>query len=277
VALTLEVGPGVAAVPADELKLKQVVLNLLTNAVKFTPKGGTVQVGARRTSSHIQFTVNDTGEGIDPEFLPHVFEAFRQAENPNTRIHGGLGLDLSIVRYIAEAHGGTVAAESAGRGKGATFTVTLPVAAVAPAVSQTPTPLRVGHQIDRRRLSGVNIVIVDDDRGGREMVRTVLTQAGAEVHSFESAPQALEALQSETPDLIITDLAMPLMDGYSFLRELRQRPHMPPIKVMALTAFPTGTSGGDSSQFDAFLAKPIDPFHLVDEVARVLAPGVKSA
>jgi hypothetical protein len=277
ITLATSLGPSLGTLVADPTRIQQVLWNLLTNAVKFTPKGGTVQVGARRTSSHIQFTVTDTGEGIDPDFLPHVFEAFRQAENPNTRIHGGLGLGLSIVRYIAEAHGGTVAAESAGRGKGATFTVTLPVAAVAPAVSQTPTPLRVGQQIDRRRLSGVNILIVDDDRGGREMVRTVLTQAGAQVHSYESAPQALEALQGETPDLIITDLAMPMMDGYSFVRELRQRPHAPPIKVIALTAFPTGTSGGDPKQFDAFLAKPIDPFHLVDEVARIIAPGVKSA
>src|SRR6185436_16898075 len=191
ITLATSLGPSLGTIVADPTRLQQVLWNLLTNAVKFTPKGGTVQVSARRTSSHVQLTVSDSGEGIDPDFLPHVFEAFRQAENPNTRIHGGLGLGLSIVRYIAEAHGGTVAAESPGRGKGATFTVTLPVAAVAPAVAQTPTPLRAGRIIDRQRLSGVRIVIVDDDRGGREMVRTVLMQAGAEVKAFESAPLAL--------------------------------------------------------------------------------------
>jgi CheY-like chemotaxis protein len=236
-----------------------------------------VEVGARRTSSHVQFTVTDSGEGIDPDFLPHVFEAFRQAENPNTRIHGGLGLGLSIVRYIAEAHGGTVAAESAGRGKGATFTVTLPVAAMAPAVSQTPTPLRVGQQIDRRRLAGISILVVDDDRGGREMVRTVLAQAGADVDACDSAPQALAALDRRLPDLIITDLAMPAMDGYALVRELRKRRDTESIKIIALTAFPAGTMGTDPRQFDAFLAKPIDPFHLVDEVARVMTRGAKSA
>jgi len=277
ITLSTSLGPSLGTVIADPTRLQQVLWNLLTNAVKFTPRGGKVEVGARRTSSHVQFTVTDSGEGIDPDFLPHVFEAFRQAENPNTRIHGGLGLGLSIVRYIAEAHGGTVAAESAGRGKGATFTVTLPVAAVAPAVSQTPTPLRVGRTIDRERLRGIRILLVDDDHSGREMVRTILTQSGAEVSAYESGPQALAVLDHMRPDLVITDLAMPVMDGYTMVRELRKRNDVAGIKIIALTAFPTGTSMADPSLFDIVLAKPIDPFHLVDEVARVLAPGAKSA
>jgi|ERR1043165_761050 PAS domain S-box-containing protein len=277
ITLSTSLGPSLGTVIADPTRLQQVLWNLLTNAVKFTPRGGKVEVGARRTSSHVQFTVTDSGEGIDPDFLPHVFEAFRQAENPNTRIHGGLGLGLSIVRYIAEAHGGTVAAESAGRGKGATFTVTLPVAAVAPAVSQTPTPLRVGRTIDRERLRGIRILLVDDDHSGREMVRTILTQSGAEVSAYESGPQALAVLDHMRPDLVITDLAMPVMDGYTMVRELRKRNDVAGIKIIALTAFPTGTSMADPSLFDIVLAKPIDPFHLVDEVARVIAPGVKSA
>jgi PAS domain S-box-containing protein len=277
ITLSTSLGPSLGTVIADPTRLQQVLWNLLTNAVKFTPRGGKVEVGARRTSSHVQFTVTDSGEGIDPDFLPHVFEAFRQAENPNTRIHGGLGLGLSIVRYIAEAHGGTVAAESAGRGKGATFTVTLPVAAVAPAVSQTPTPLRVGRTIDRERLRGIRILLVDDDHSGREMVRTILTQSGAEVSAYESGPQALAVLDHMRPDLVITDLAMPVMDGYTMVHELRKRNDVAGIKIIALTAFPTGTSMADPSLFDIVLAKPIDPFHLVDEVARVLAPGAKSA
>jgi PAS domain S-box-containing protein len=276
ITLATSLGPSIGTIVADPTRLQQVMWNLLSNAVKFTPRGGTVQVSARRTASHVQLAVTDTGEGVDPDFLPHVFEAFRQAENPNTRIHGGLGLGLSIVRYIAEAHGGTVMAESAGRGKGATFTVTLPIAAVAPAVTQSPMPLRA-QTIDRERLRGVNIVVVDDDRGGREMVRAVLTQAGADVTAFESAPLALAALDLARPDLIVTDLAMPMMDGYSFVRDLRRRPENADLKIIALTAFPTATASADASGFDAFLAKPIDPFNLVDEVARVIAPGAKTA
>jgi len=277
ITLSTSLGPSLGTIVADPTRLQQVLWNLLTNALKFTARGGKVEVSARRTSSHVQFTVTDSGEGIDSKFLPHVFEAFRQAENPNTRIHGGLGLGLSIVRYIAEAHGGTVAAESAGRGKGATFTVTLPVAAVAPAVSQTPTPLRVGRTIDHHRLHGLRILLVDDDRGGREMVRTILTQSGAEVNAYESAPQALAALDHVQPDLVLTDLAMPMMDGYALVRELRKRNDTAGLKIIALTAFPTGTSMADPSLFDLVLSKPIDPFHLVDEVARVMAPGAKSA
>ena len=277
ITLATSLAPSLGTIVADPTRLQQVLWNLLSNAVKFTPRRGTVQVSARRTASHVQLTVTDTGEGVDPDFLPHVFEAFRQAENPNTRIHGGLGLGLSIVRYIAEAHGGSVMAESPGRGKGATFTVTLPIAAVAPAVTESPTLLRVGQTIDRERLRGVSIVIVDDDRGGREMVRAVLAQAGADVTAFESAPLALAALEKGRPDLVVTDLAMPMMDGFAFVRDLRNRPESAELKIIALTAFPTATASADASGFDAFLAKPIDPFNLVDEVARVMAPGAKTA
>ncbi|HKS24952.1 MAG TPA: PAS domain S-box protein [Thermoanaerobaculia bacterium] len=277
ITLSTSIAPGLGTVVADPTRLQQVLWNLLTNAVKFTPKGGRVEVKADRTDSHIEVCVVDTGEGIDPAFLPHVFEPFRQAENPNTRIHGGLGLGLSIVRYIVEAHGGSVSAESGGRGRGATFKVTLPIAAVVPAAAQPPTTLRVGRAIDQNRLRGIRIALVDDDRGGREMVRTVLTQAGAEVTAFESAQPALAALESNVPDLIVTDLAMPVMDGYTFVRELRARHATADLKIIALTAFPTGNMSTEQSGFDAYLAKPIDPFNLVDEVARILTPGPKSA
>ncbi|HEV2721410.1 MAG TPA: PAS domain S-box protein [Thermoanaerobaculia bacterium] len=269
ITVTAALEPGLGTIVADPTRIQQVLWNLLSNAMKFTPKHGRVEVSARRSESQVHLVVTDTGEGIDPDFLPHVFEAFRQAENPNTRIHGGLGLGLSIVRYIAEAHGGTVTAESAGRGKGATFIVTLPIAAVAPAVTGSPSSIGVGPVVDPERLRGANIVIVDDDRGGREMVRTVLTQAGADVTSFDSAPPALAALETMRPDLIVTDLAMPVMDGYTFVRELRRRPEAADVKIIALTAFPT-PAAAEQSGFDAFLAKPIDPFKLVDEVARVI-------
>jgi PAS domain S-box-containing protein len=277
ITLTTSLGPSLGTIVADPTRLQQVLWNLLTNAVKFTPKRGTVEVRAERTDSQIHLSVIDSGEGIDSAFLPHVFEPFRQAENPNTRIHGGLGLGLSIVRYIVEAHGGSVAAESGGRGRGATFTVTLPIAAVIPAATEAPAALRIGRTIDHNRLRGVRIAVVDDDRGGREMVRTVLAQAGAEVTAFESAPQALAALENERPDLVVTDLAMPVMDGYTFVSELRARPAMANLKIIALTAFPTGTAATQQSGFDAYLAKPIDPFNLVDEVARIVTPDAKSA
>jgi PAS domain S-box-containing protein len=277
ITLSTSIAAGIGTVIADPTRLQQVLWNLLTNAVKFTPKGGTVQVKADRTDSHIEVCVVDSGEGIDPAFLPHVFEPFRQAENPNTRIHGGLGLGLSIVRYIVEAHGGSVSAESTGRGHGATFKVTLPVAAVIPAATQAPAALRIGRSIDHDRLRDVRIFVVDDDRGGREMVRTVLAQAGAEVTAFESAPQALAAVERDIPDLVVTDLAMPVMDGYTFVRELRSHPATADLKIIALTAFPTGTLATTQSGFDGYLAKPIDPFNLVDEIARIVTPGVKSA
>ena len=277
ITLAMSIDPSLGAIVADPTRLQQVLWNLLTNAVKFTPRRGTVRVEAGQSDSHIQLAVADSGEGIDRDFLPHVFEPFRQAENPNTRIHGGLGLGLSIVRYIVEAHGGTVTADSGGRGQGSTFTVTLPIAAVMPASTEAPAALRVGRTIDPARLRGVHIVIVDDDRGSREMVNTVLAQAGADVSAFASAPDALAALEHERPDLILTDLAMPVMDGYSFVRKLRERPATAKLKIIALTAFPSGTAATEQAGFDAYLAKPIDPFNLVDEIARVIMPGAKSA
>jgi PAS domain S-box-containing protein len=264
--------PGLGTVVADPTRLQQVIWNLLTNAVKFTPKEGLIEVSARRTSSHVQITVRDTGEGIEPQFLPHVFEPFRQAENPQTRTHGGLGLGLSIVRYIVEAHGGTVAAESKGKSTGATFTVTLPVdAMVSPSVQQqTHGPEQPVRTIDPRRLAGMDVLLVEDERESRDLIRAVLRAAGASVTASESAADALKYLESAVPDLIITDIAMPQMDGYAFVRELRRRNDTGSMNIVALSAFPAGTA--DKSGFDAFLAKPIEPADFIDEIAR-FKPG----
>ena len=193
-------GPHLGSIVADATRLQQVVWNLLTNAVKFTPKSGRIVLGARRTASHVQIAITDSGSGIDPRFLPHAFEPFRQAEIPSTRVHGGLGLGLSIVRYLVEAHGGTVAAESAGRDQGSTFTVTLPLGALA---ASRPEPVASSEfpseTVLPKRLGGVTILLVDDDDESRRLVDTVLTRAGAQVTVTASGPEALEALQRRIP------------------------------------------------------------------------------
>ena len=260
--------PQLGTIVADATRLQQILWNLMTNAVKFTPRRGQVTISARRTSSHIQFAVTDTGEGIDPSFLPHVFEPFRQAENPSTRVHGGLGLGLSIVRYLAEAHGGTVAAESEGKGLGATFTVTLPIAAVV-AEKQTPhaTVVRPTPEFGEQRLAGKTILLVDDDEEGRRVFRTILLRAGAEVVDVNTAEKAAAAVRERRPDIVLTDIAMPGTDGYSLARRLREE-HAG-LKIIALTAFPAGRAGGKDKVFDAYVTKPVEPAELVDAVAKV--------
>ncbi|HEY0142136.1 MAG TPA: PAS domain S-box protein [Thermoanaerobaculia bacterium] len=269
ITLVTELAPQLGSILADPTRLQQVVWNLLTNAVKFTPKNGTVTLSARRTSSHVQISVTDSGEGIDPSFLPHVFEPFRQAENPSTRVHGGLGLGLSIVRFLAEAHGGTVAAESKGRGTGATFTVTLPIGALSaarpqPAVVPAATPaLAIA-----RKLTGVDILLVDDDREGRQLVNAVLRHAGAVVREADSAAAALDAFNERQPDVVVTDIAMPGTDGYALARQIRER--VPQQTIAALSAFPAGRAGTPDAGFNAYVMKPIEPSDLIEALARLL-------
>jgi len=268
ITITTSLAPNLGEMVADATRLQQVIWNLLSNAVKFTQRRGAVQVAARRTSSHIQISVSDNGEGIDLGFLPHIFEPFRQAESPRTRVHGGLGLGLSIVRYITEAHGGTVAAESEGPGKGTTFTVTLPVRAIS--TPESAVRASFGDTfLHRDRLRDLEIVLVEDEEESRKMLTTVLRAAGAKVLAFDSSAAALEAIDQHPPDLVITDIAMPVMDGYAFTRALRKRE--PKLKVVALSAF--SPDANEQRTFEAYLLKPIDPFQLVDEVARVATPA----
>jgi CheY-like chemotaxis protein/two-component sensor histidine kinase len=264
ITITTSLAAGLGLIVADATRIQQVIWNLLSNALKFTPRSGAVEVSARRTASQVQIAVRDNGEGIDPQFLPHMFEPFRQAESPQTRVHGGLGLGLSIVRHIVEAHGGSVAAESEGRGQGATFTVTLPVRAITGA-----TPVRTPPEtfLHRDRLRGLDIVIVDDEQESRKMVSAVLRAAGANVLALDSASAGLDVIDGRRPHIVLTDIAMPEMDGYAFLRALRAREYGATLKIVALSAFPAGKE--ESGGFDAYLTKPIDPFHLVDEIARI--------
>jgi PAS domain S-box-containing protein len=271
ITLTTSFAPALGSAIADSTRIQQVIWNLLANAVKFTPRHGHVQVSARRASSHIQIAVTDDGEGIDPQFLPHVFEPFRQAEAARTRIHGGLGLGLSIVRYIVEAHAGTVAVESEGRGKGSTFTVTLPVRAVTGDASE-PATNALGEPFRHRdRLRGLEVVVVDDDTESRKMITAVLYAAGAIVLPLDSADAALQSIDRRVPGLVLTDIAMPGIDGYAFTRTLRERPYGKQLKIVALSAFPA--SAEERNHFDAYLTKPIDPFQLIEDVAQVISPA----
>jgi PAS domain S-box-containing protein len=268
ITLTASFAQDLGVIAADSTRLQQIFWNLLTNAMKFTPRGGHVEVTARRTSSHVQISVSDSGEGIDPGFLPHVFEPFRQAENPSTRVHGGLGLGLSIVRYLAEAHGGTVAAESEGKGRGATFTVTLPIGALTVErqpvmVSPAPSPAQPLPQ----RLGGVSILFIDDDREGRRIISMILRRAGASVVDLDSAAMALEALKTQTPHVVITDIAMPGIDGYTLARTIREE--KPDLKIVAFSAFPAGRSAKDAV-FDGYISKPVEPVDLINAVAQVV-------
>jgi len=257
--------PNLGSIIADPTRIQQIIWNLLANAVKFTPTNGLVEITARRTASRMQVEVRDSGEGIDSQLLPHIFEPFRQAENSTTRSHGGLGLGLSIVRYIAEAHGGIVTATSEGKGHGALFTVMLPIRAVAiePGEAHTPAGSLFG-----RRLAEVTILLVDDDRDARHLVHAILQAAGADVIAVESAELALASLSTRRPDLIVSDIAMSEMDGFALAREIRRRPELAGVKIVALSAFPAPKKGADLGDFDAYLTKPIEPAELVDAIVR---------
>ncbi|HEX8617301.1 MAG TPA: ATP-binding protein [Thermoanaerobaculia bacterium] len=235
---------GVVTVSGDPVRLQQVVWNLLSNAIKFTPKGGRVQIRLERVNSHIEICVNDTGPGIEPEFLPYVFDRFRQADGRTTRQHGGLGLGLSIVRHLVELHGGTVRAESEGEGKGAAFTVLLPVAPV----YQTAATIERVHPAAREtlplydcpdRLDGLKILAVDDERDTRELLKAGLGQCGAVVTVVGSVGEVLAAMAVEVPDLLISDIGMPDEDGYELIRRIRELPGESGGKVpaIALTAY----------------------------------------
>jgi PAS domain S-box-containing protein len=217
---------GIITVSGDPVRLQQVIWNLLANAIKFTPRGERVQIRLERVNSHIEIAVSDTGAGISPEFLPHVFDRFRQADQRTTRQHGGMGLGLSIVRHLVEIHGGTVRAESPGLGHGSTFTVLLPVAPVyrdeAMGGRVHPAARDMLPSYDcAERLDGLKVLVVDDEPDTRELLKAGLGRCGAEVIAAGSAAEALEAITAGVPDLIISDIGMPDEDGYDLIRRVR--------------------------------------------------------
>ncbi|MFS8070335.1 MAG: ATP-binding protein, partial [Byssovorax sp.] len=259
----------------DPERLHQIVSNLLSNAVKFTPKGGRISVRLEREGATVRIVVEDSGRGISPELLPHVFERFRQAESATKRSHGGLGLGLAIVRHLVEQHQGTVTAESQGEGRGSTFTVTLPV--VRPLVSAvTVEPRRAAKDASPGlvSLAGVRVLVVDDDPDARELLETALHESGADVHTAPSVSIAIEELSSFHPHLLLSDIGMPEEDGYGLIRRLRAREaaeggHVPAI---ALTAFASQAEREQAIAlgFDEHVTKPASPWELVRTVARLV-------
>jgi PAS domain S-box-containing protein len=259
----------VGLVAGDPNRLQQVVWNLLSNAVKFTPDGGSVEVRLERVGSQSQIQVIDTGKGISPDFLPHVFEYFRQADSTTTREFGGLGLGLAIVHHLVELHGGTVWAESLGERQGATFTIRLPLLAV------NPQTIQESEQPDSTLdLSDLKILVVDDEVDSREFVTFALEEHRAVVKAVASAREALEALALEKPDLLLSDIGMPEMDGYTLIRQIRM---MSPeqggqIPAIALSAYASNT---DSKQalaagFQKHIAKPVEPAQLMAIIATLI-------
>jgi signal transduction histidine kinase len=275
-------------VAGDHGRLQQIVGNLLSNAVKFTPKGGHVRVTLERANSWAELVVADTGRGIDPEFLPFVFEPFRQADGKTTRSVGGLGLGLAIVRDLVELHGGSVRAESAGEGLGATFTVRLPIRAVKPDRRQHPVALRSGAAPedpaadDGPDLQGVTLLIVDDDSETRELLMAMVRRVGASATAAASAVEALGILADVRPDLILCDVAMPGQDGYSFIGKVRSRSAEEGgrIPAIALTAYARAEDRKRSllAGFQSHVAKPAEPAELMALIATLVGrTGTSSA
>jgi CheY-like chemotaxis protein/anti-sigma regulatory factor (Ser/Thr protein kinase) len=277
--------PAAGPISGDADRLQQIVWNLLTNAVKFTPKEGKIQVKVQRIDSHVEIVVSDSGVGISKEFLPYVFDRFRQADASTTRIHGGLGLGLSIVRQLVDLHGGSVSVESEGEGKGATFTITLPFVGVITnqKESESVNPAH-GDEIvtfdGLPSLQGLKVLVVDDEADTRELISEVLKECGSEVILSRSVAEALEALERHRPDILISDLGMPDEDGYSLISKIRS---LPPerggqIPAAALTAYARAEDRMRvlRSGFQFHLPKPVDSAELVTVVASLAGRAYKS-
>jgi signal transduction histidine kinase/CheY-like chemotaxis protein len=268
--------PEAGPISGDADRLQQIVWNLLTNAVKFTPKGGNIQVNVQRVDSHAEIVVSDSGVGISKEFLPYVFDRFRQADASTTRIHGGLGLGLSIVRQLVDLHGGSVSVHSEGEGKGATFTITLPFVGVVgdqkEAEPAQPVPSDEVIPFEGLpSLQGIRVLVVDDEADTRELICEVLKECGSEVIMSRSVAEALEALEQHKPDILISDLGMPDEDGYSLISKIRALPaeRGGQIPAAALTAYARAEDRMRvlRSGFQFHLPKPVDSAELVTVVA----------
>ncbi len=262
-------------VSGDAVRLQQIVWNLLTNAVKFTPSGGRIDIRLEQIDNQAQITITDTGKGISPDFLPHIFESFRQEDASVTRKHGGLGLGMAIVYQLVEAHGGIVTADSLGDGKGATFTVRLPLLNVTSKKNQS-SPSRE-QNLD---LTSIRVLVIDDEPDSRELLAVMLTQARAEVMSVASAAEFLAALESFQPDVAVSDIGMPEVDGYTLLRQVRslsleQGGQVPAI---ALTAYAgeIDRQHAIAAGFQTHIAKPIEPDQLVTAIVSLLSGRSRS-
>ena len=275
--LNIVLDPDAGAVLGAPDRLQQVVWNLVMNAVKFTPRGGRIDITVRRVERHVAITVSDSGQGITLELLPHIFERFRQGDSTTTRAHGGLGIGLALVRHLVELHGGTVRAESAGGGQGAVFTVELPV-----------TPLKTDQKPHQDAASAatpsatilrdLHVLAVDDDVDGLDLARVVLAAAGADVRTATSGADATEKLRDWRADVLVFDIEMPNEDGYALLRRVRASPQCQRTPVIALTAYSNveDRRRAIAAGFNLYLAKPIDPGELVMAIAALAGRRARS-
>lgn len=278
----------VGSISGDPDRLQQIIWNLLTNAIKFTPQGGRVQVYLQGDRSHVEISVSDTGEGISADFLAYVFDRFRQADNSITRPYAGLGLGLAIVRHLVELHGGTVRAESPGEGQGSTFIVKLPLINTAGVEKRTeeeeeslPTPQSSALNPQenpyctpwKSALNGLQILVVDDEADARELMMNILEQYGAEVIAAASAEEAIATIQQSQPDVLISDIGMPNEDGYSLIRRVRAlEAEQGQIPSVALTAYVRvdDQKAALSAGFQSHVSKPVDPAELIAVVASLV-------
>ncbi|HVE71470.1 MAG TPA: ATP-binding protein, partial [Thermoanaerobaculia bacterium] len=276
--------PRLPRVLGDEGRLQQIVWNLLSNAVKFTPRGGTITVRVARSGPVLRLTVQDTGRGIEQDYLPHVFEPFTQEDASMTRSHEGIGLGLSIARSLVELHGGRIRAASEGVDRGATFTMELPVlegqSPAARAQESSARPVAAAPDSTLSDLRGVRVLVIDDQDVTRDLVVSIFSRAQAEVAAASSVREGVAAFNSFSPDIVVCDLAMPDQDGYAFLRTIRALP--PPASatpIVALTAFghPDDRRHALAAGFDEYLKKPIDPPELTATVLRVRAGAADSS
>jgi CheY-like chemotaxis protein/two-component sensor histidine kinase len=274
-----DLGSLACPVMGDPNRLQQIFWNLFSNAVKFTPKQGRISVNIQNQGAQVCVLVTDTGIGIKPEFLPFIFDRFRQADGSTTRSQGGLGLGLAIVRHLVELHQGSVEVQSGGHQQGATFSVTLPIAR--PAMIKTSLQASAAHKggngsirPDAHILDGLRILVVDDEADTRDLVATILTRSGGEVRCSQSAADALEAFKEWQPDLLISDLAMPNEDGYSLLRKIRKlrSKRAKSIPAVALSAYASDEDRAISLSkgFQMHLPKPIEPAKLVSSIAEAV-------
>jgi PAS domain S-box-containing protein len=265
--------PRPGSISGDPTRLQQVVWNLLSNAVKFTPAGGTVRIALERIDSQVEISVTDSGIGIKSEFLPHVFERFRQADSSISRQHSGLGLGLAIVKQIVELHGGSVSAVSEGEGLGSTFRIRLPIAVLKRLPAADTSILDASLGIDTK-MPGIRILVVDDDAGACEILRRLLDQAGATVETARCGNEALARISNSPPDLFLCDIGMPEMDGYELIRIIRERGFTLP--AIAVTAFARAHDRVRSLQagYNMHLSKPVDVrelFTVIDTLLRTIA------
>lgn len=265
--------PEIPLVAGDPTRLQQVVTNLVNNAVKFTPSEGSVNVTLLRCDDSVEITVSDTGQGIDPDFLPKVFDAFRQEDASASRTHGGLGLGLAIAKQLVELHHGHILAKSEGKGCGATFTVSLPTIAVPQRVEADVAPVSSSRSTISRpeRLRGLRVLVVDDDEDSRTLVAEILKSHGCRVTQVSNVPEALASVLEQCPDLLLSDIAMPGEDGYGLIRKLRSLPQERGglIPAAALTAYARAEDrrGTLAAGYSIHLPKPIDPTRLISAVS----------